>query len=133
MSLMASFTQTYIIQAPAHQVWLALTDPDIIEEWGAGPATMDDTVGDEFELWGGDIWGKNIVVIRNKQLKQEWFAGDWEQPSIVTFDFSGKGNETTVVLTHENVPDAEAQSLAEGWLNFYFEPIKKLLENTVNS
>ncbi len=51
--------QTYIIKAPLEKVWNALTDPKIIEKWGAGPAIMDSKEGTEFSLWGGDIfWEK---------------------------------------------------------------------------
>lgn len=125
---MGSFTKTYIIEAPVAKVWQALTDPDMIDAWGGGPTTMSTKVGADFEFGGGDIWGKNIEIISHKQIKQEWFGGEWDQPSIVTFDLSGSGKQTTVVVTHEDVPDSEKADLEDGWQKYYFGPIKKLLE-----
>ena len=54
---MKTITQEYVINAPIEKVWLALIDPLVIEQWGGGPAVMNDRVGTEFKLWDGDIWG----------------------------------------------------------------------------
>lgn len=128
---MAAFTQTYTINASLNHVWQCLVDPDLIDQWGAGPAAMEAKVGAEFELWGGDIWGKNLEVVRNKRLKQEWYAGEWDQPSIVTYELSSKGNQTIVQLNHDQIPDEEQKSLADGWEQHYFGPLKSFVEKTV--
>ena len=125
---MASFSQTYSISASVHDVWQALVSSEKINAWGGGPAVMDDKVGTEFELWGGDIWGKNIEVVHFKRLKQEWFAGEWDQPSIVTIDLAVTGHQTTIVLTHDQVPDEEQASLEAGWKDYYFGAMKSFLE-----
>jgi len=127
---MPSFTQTYIINTSPNHVWQALTDPDMLNDWGAGPASMDDAVGTEFELWGGDIWGKNVEVVENKKLVQEWYSGEWEVPSIVTFELAGDHKATTIVLTHHDFPEAEQTSLEQGWQDFYIGPMKTFLENS---
>lgn len=49
--------KSYEINVCVEKVWVALTDPAEIDNWGAGPAKMDDKVGTRFELWGGDIHG----------------------------------------------------------------------------
>ena len=66
-----TINQEYVIDSPAAEVWNALTNTDYIEKWGGGPIKMDDKVGSEFSLWGGDIHGKNIEVVENKKLVQE--------------------------------------------------------------
>lgn len=55
---MKTIKQTYLINASRQDVWQALIDPVIIDKWGGGPARMNDRVGTEFSLWGGDIYGK---------------------------------------------------------------------------
>ena len=114
--------QTYIIKAPLEKVWKALTDPKVIEKWGAGPAVMDNKEGTEFSLWGGDIFGKNIEVIPGKKLVQYWYAGKWDEPSKVLFTLTSKGNTTTVDLLHENIPDSEASEIESGWRQYYMGP-----------
>ena len=68
---MKNIDQTYEIEAPVANVWQALIDPKIIDEWGGGPAEMKSEAGFTFKLWGGEIHGKNIEVVPNKMLVQE--------------------------------------------------------------
>lgn len=91
---------------------------------------MDAKVGTKFSLWGGDIHGKNIDVIVGKKLVQEWFGGDWEKPSIVTFTLTEKKGKTTIALRHSNIPDEEAQEIADGWKMYYLGPLKDYLEKS---
>ena len=125
---MKTIKQTYHIQAHAAKVWQALVDPKEINEWGGGPAEMDDNVGTEFSLWGGDIHGTNTEVVAKKKLVQEWFGGKWDQPSHLTFVLTPKGNKTDVELIHKNVPDQEADDIAQGWKDYYMNPLKELVE-----
>lgn len=121
--------QIYEIKAPSEEVWQALTNPEYIEEWGDGPVKMDDKVGTEFEFWGGDIFGKNIEVVKNKKLKQEWYGDhDWKEPSIVTFILEPMISGTKLTLTHSNIPDDREEEFAVGWQEFYLGPLKDLLE-----
>lgn len=120
--------QEYLIKAPIEKVWDALTEPSIIDEWGGGPAKMKAEENYEFSLWGGDIHGKNIKVAKGKVLKQEWYSGKWQRPSIATFELSAKDGTTKVVLTHTAVPKDEVKDIADGWKDYYMGPLKKLLE-----
>ena len=125
---MKTIRQEYQISAPAEKVWEALVDPKMIEKWGGGPAKMRAEAGFEFSLWGGDIHGKNIEVVKSKKLVQEWYSGDWEKPSRAAFVLTAKDGGTVVFLTHENVPDEEAKDIADGWNHYYLGKIKELLE-----
>lgn len=122
--------QEYEINAPIHNVWDALTNPTTIEAWGAGFADMKDTVGYEFKLWGGDIHGKNLEVISEKVLKQEWYGGNWEKPSIVTFELEEKNKKTTLKLTQTDVPEKAIKDIEDGWKEYYLGPLKDLLEKS---
>lgn len=127
---MKTIKQMYVINAPVKSVWKALIDPELINSWGGGPAKMSDKEGFAFELWGGDIWGKNIKVVKEKRLVQEWFAGKWEEPSILTFTLLEKDSATIVGLVHENVPDEGAEDIEHGWKDYYMLPLKRLVERS---
>lgn len=127
---MTNIKQTYFIKAPIKKVWQALVDPKIINKWGGGPTKMSDKVGFKFSLWGGDIHGKNTEVIPGKKLVQDWMSGEWEHYSKVTFNMLEEKSETKVELIHENIPDKEARDIAEGWKDYYINPLKELLENS---
>src|SRR3972149_5421089 len=111
--------QNYTIKAPVARVWQAFVDPKIIDSWGGGPAKMDDQVGTKFSLWGEDIYGTNTEVIPEKKLVQDWYGGDWDKPSIVTFTFTDRGDETEIDLVHTDLPDGEEDNFADGWKSYY--------------
>jgi activator of HSP90 ATPase len=121
--------QTYEINATVSDVWNALTDPKIIDEWGGGPAEMKAEKGFDFKLWGGDIHGKNIEVVPEKLLVQEWVSGEWDKPSIAKFELSEKDGITKIHLIHSDVPEEEFDDIADGWKSYYLGEIKNYLEN----
>lgn len=121
--------QEYTINSSAAEVWKALTDVEFIDRWGGGPAKMDDKVGTEFSLWGGDIYGKNIEVVKNKKLVQEWYGGDWAKPSIVVFKLEENNAYTKVTLEHADVPEDEIKNIDNGWQDYYMGPLKEFLES----
>jgi uncharacterized protein YndB with AHSA1/START domain len=126
---MKQIDQTYEIKAPLEKVWQALTDAAVMEQWGAGPAKMDATEGGEFSLWAGDIHGTNTKVISGELLEQDWYGhDDPERCYKVSFALSFTRDTTTVRLKHADVPDEEAQHMEDGWKDYYFDPIKELLE-----
>jgi len=126
---MKTIEQEYLIRAPVAKVWQAFVNAEVIQGWGGGPdVVMDEFENTEFRLWGGDIYGKNLKVIVNKLLVQEWFADDFREPSVVTFDFASQGDKTVVKLVHKNVPDDREHDIAEGWCEYYLGPLRDSLE-----
>lgn len=125
---MKTIKQEYLINSTSHNVWEGLTNPDLIKKWSGENAVMDDKKGTNFKLWNGDIFGKNIEIIIKKKLVQQWYGGDWEKPSIVTFKLEDLGSKTKVTLIHEDVPKKEYKDIEQGWKDYYMNPLKKLLE-----
>ena len=126
---MKTIRQTYIINSSIEEVWKALVNPEYIEKWGGGPAEMNDKAGTEFKLWDGDIHGKNIEIEPLKKLKQEWFGGNWSQPSTTTFTLKKKADKVRIDLLQINVPDNEVKNIDDGWKEYYLGPLKQFLEN----
>ncbi len=125
---MPEITLQYKIKAPIAKVWQALVDPEEINRWGAGPAKMAAEPNFEFSLWGGDITGKNMQVIKEKSIIQRWVYGDWEKPSGVKIDLHEEDGITTIDLLHKGYPEKEHQNLIDGWNGDYFGAMKKYLE-----
>ncbi len=125
---MKSIQQSYQINAPIGKVWQALVDPKLIKKWTGQQAVMDDQVGTQFKLWGGDIHGTTTKVIIEQLLEQDWYAGDWPKASKLRITLSLEEKGTQVDLVHEGVPENEFDSISKGWKDYYFGAIKKLLE-----
>jgi activator of HSP90 ATPase len=125
---MNKIQKKYFIKAPIEKVWESLVDPKIINAWGGGSAEMSDKVNEEFKLWGGDIYGKNTQVIKNKKLAQDWYGGIWDKLSKLIITLTEKGKETLLELSQENIPDNEVKDIDSGWDDYYFGPMKEYLE-----
>ena len=125
---MSTLAQDYKIAAPAEKVWQALTDAAVMERWGAAPAKSDAREGGEFSLWNGDIHGTYTKLIPGQLIEEDWFGHDnpsWKY--TVRFDFESDGDTTEVHMTYSG-DIVDQQRDIDDWREYYFEPIKHLLE-----
>jgi len=121
--------KTYVIDATREEVWAALTDPKVIERWGGGPVAMGAQPGFAFRFWDGDIHGTVRTVDPDRSMLQEWYGGEWDEPSFVCFTLTDEpSGGTRVKLDHTNVPADEAADFDAGWDAYYMGPLKELLE-----
>jgi len=125
---MAQIKKSYLIDAPIQNVWHALTAPEAIEAWGAGPVDMEAQRGHRFSMWGGDIYGTVVDVEPPHRLVEEWFGGPWDVPSMAVFTLAEEGGGTRLDLEHDGVPDDEAEEFSAGWDEYYLGAMKRLLE-----
>ena len=125
---MKDFKKYYIIPAEPEEVYLALTNPFTIELWTGYSAVMSTNPGSEFELWEGDITGKNLEFVEDKKVVQQWYFGEQEEASIVTIKLFENNKGTQVELNHSNIPDEEYENITEGWNEYYFGAIKEFFE-----
>ena len=120
--------QTYNIKAPLEKVWKALTDPKVIEEWGAGPAVMDSRKVQNF-LYGRRYFWKILVLYRIK-TSAGMVRGKMGSAFYSLFTLTSNGDTTTVDLLHKNIPDSEASEIESGWKKYYMGSLKDLLKNS---
>jgi activator of HSP90 ATPase len=125
---MKDFKKYFIIPAEPEEVYTALTNSFTIELWSGYSAIMDSNVGTEFSLWDGDITGKNIEIVENKKVVQEWYFGDQTEESIVTINIFENKKGTQVELIHKNIPDEDYENIVVGWNEYYFGAIKTFFE-----
>ncbi len=125
---MKDFKKYYKIPAEPEEVFTALTNPFTIELWSGYPAIMNANVNTEFSLWEGDIVGKNLEIIENRKIVQEWYFGDQEEKSIVTIKIFEDKKGAQVELIHSNIPDDDYENIIEGWDEFYFGAIINFFE-----
>ncbi len=125
---MKSIALDYKIQAPIEAVYKALTDAQSAEKWGAAPAKVDAREGGEYSYWGGDIHGVFTKIVPQKFIEQDWYGHDnptWKY--TVRFEFDSDVTSTTVHVIFSGKIQDEQKDLSD-WRDYYFDPIKKLLE-----
>jgi len=117
------FKKYYILPATPEEIYMALTNPLTIELWTGEEATMSTEPGSEFSMWEGSIVGKNLEFEEGKKIVQQWYFDGQPEASIVTIKLHPDKKGTSVELRHTNIPDADYDSLAEGWDDSYFGPL----------
>lgn len=116
---MKDFKKYYIIPEAPDQVYLALTNETTITLWTGEPAIMKEIPDTEFELFGGNIVGKNLEFEKDKKIVQQWYFGD-QADSIVTIKLHlYNNNQTSLEVRHTNIPDEDYDEIVAGWNEVY--------------
>jgi len=114
------------IKATPEEIYLALVNPFTIELWSGEPAVMGEEEGSEFSLLDGEIAGRNVSFIPNREIKQVWYFGEHESEVTIRL-FPDKGF-TQVWLEHAGIPDDALENMLEGWNEAYLDPLKAFFE-----
>ncbi len=124
---MKDFKKYYPRPAPPEEVYLALTNPAIIQLWTGEKAEMSTEPGSEFSLWDQSILGKNLEFEKDKKIVQQWYFNQ-EAPSIVTIKLHPHKTGTSIELRHTNIPDEEYDDVTDGWNDSYFASLDEFYE-----
>jgi activator of HSP90 ATPase len=119
--------QTELIPAKPADVYEALIDAEKHTEFTGSKATSDQRVGGKFTAWDGYIFGRNLKLEKAKRIVQEWKTTEWPAdypPSTVEFTFKESLKGTELIMVHSNVPAGQADSYRQGWIDFYWKPLK---------
>ena len=125
---LATLTQKVIVPATPEEVYEAFVDPKKHSAFTGSKATGKAKVDGKFTAWDGYIFGKFLQFEPGKCLVQEWQDTDWPEgypPSKFELTFKKVPEGTEVTMVHSNIPAARKDELADGWEEFYWEPLKK--------
>ncbi len=125
---MKDYKQYISIEAEPEDVYACLTNPFTIELWSDMPAKMEAKEGTEFEIFEGEIAGKILELEPDKKVIQQWYFGEQEEPSIVTFKIHPDKGKVSLEMRHTNIPDEAYDEITEGWKKYFLGRIKEFLE-----
>jgi activator of HSP90 ATPase len=93
------------------------------------PTHISAHAGEAFALFGGYITGRQIELVPSELIVQAWRTGSWDHGvySIARFAFVKSGAGTTLQFDHTGFPVGEADHLASGWQDNYWNPLHKYL------
>jgi uncharacterized protein YndB with AHSA1/START domain len=121
---MKDYKKYFIVNESPDQVYLALTNPLTIMLWTGTEAEGTDKEGAEFSMMGGAIEGKVLQLEPGKKIVQQWYFGEQQEASVVTFLLHLHGQGTSVELRHSNIPDGDFEDITDGWNNVYFADLQ---------
>jgi activator of HSP90 ATPase len=120
--------QKVLIPAAPSEVYEAFIDAKKHSKFTGSKATIDPKVGGTFIAWDGYIMGKNLELQDGKRIVQEWVTTEWPEgypPSRLELTFTKAKTGTEISMVHSAVPAEQADDVAQGWVEFYWEPLKK--------
>ncbi len=126
-----SIKQSVTFPAAPQAVYDALMQRGLHAKFSGAPAKVSAKIGGAFSVYGGQISGINLALEPGKLIIQAWRAKSWpaEAWSIVTYRFKpAKGGKTALSFSHTGIPPRAHASIAMGWNNFYWAPLKKMLK-----
>lgn len=120
--------QKVIIPASPKEVYEAYVDPKKHSKFTGSKATGKPVVGGKFTTWDGYAFGKYVELEDGKRVVQEWSSTDFPAgygPSRLELCFNKVPEGTELVMVHSDVPEEQAQDTAEGWVEWYWNPLKE--------
>ncbi|MBI3841342.1 MAG: SRPBCC domain-containing protein [Thaumarchaeota archaeon] len=120
--------QKVLIDATPEEVYEAYVDPKKHTAFTGSAATGSPKVGGKFTAWGGYIEGRFVELKEGRKIVHEWKTTEWPAgypQSLVTLTLKLKGRRTELTMVHSKAPSEQAESYADGWVEFYWEPMKK--------
>ncbi len=112
-------------QKNLYEAWL---DSDKHSAFTGSKAVIDRRVGGTFTAWDGYISGTTIAVEPFGRIVQSWrtteFSDDAPDSEIEVL-FAEVKEGTKITLVHSNIPDGQGEAYRQGWIDFYFVPMKE--------
>ena len=119
--------KVFVPSATPDEVYTAFLDPKKHAAFTCSAATGSARVGGKFTAWDGYISGVNRELVKGKTIVQDWETTEWPKdapPSRLALSFEAAKGGTAIKMVHSNVPADQADSLRQGWIDYYWTPLK---------
>jgi activator of HSP90 ATPase len=127
---MRTIQQTVTFKATPHEVYETLMDSKKHAELVGAEAKITKKVGGKFSIYDGEIEGVNLELVPDKRIVQSWRYSDWPEGhySKATFLLEENQGGTKLTFTQSEVPEDKYEDVSQGWHDYYWQPMKELLE-----
>ena len=119
--------KVFVPSATPDEVYNAFLDPKKHAAFTGARATGSARIGGKFTAWDGYISGVNRELVKGRSIVQDWQTTEWPTdapPSRLALSFDAAKGGTAVRMVHANVPADQADSLRQGWIDYYWTPLK---------
>lgn len=125
---MQRIQQTYFFEyISPEEVYEAYMNPNKHSVFTGSDCDISDQIGGKCSMYDGYIQAENVELIPGKKIVQKWVAGEEAWPeahySTITLELSDKNGGTQLQFTQTDVPDSLVESLSQGWIDHYWEPM----------
>jgi uncharacterized protein YndB with AHSA1/START domain len=96
-----------------------------------GEAVIDPREGGEFSAWDGYITGVTERLEPGRLIVQRWRTSEFPEDagdSMVELTLRPIEGGCEITLVHSGIPEGQGERYKSGWVDYYFEPLRELLE-----
>lgn len=124
-----SLRQSASFPASPHEMFELLMDAKKHAAFTGGEAAISRKVGGKFTTFDGWAEGKNLELVLDKKIVQTWRNSDWPEGhySTITFELRKTKDGTRLTFTQTDLPSQFAKAIAQGWKDYYWEPMREML------
>ncbi|VVB85159.1 Activator of Hsp90 ATPase -like protein [uncultured archaeon] len=130
MRKMKTIRQSVLFKANPHEIYEMLMDSQKHSGFTGEKASISREVNGEFSAYDGYITGLNLELVPDRKIVQSWRGKDWSPGhySKVTISFEEVKDGTRLTFIQTGVPDEHYDEISQGWHDYYWIPMKKMLE-----
>jgi uncharacterized protein YndB with AHSA1/START domain len=123
-----TFELSITLPASPQRLYTAWLDSKEHSAFTGGKAKIQPKVGGKFTAWDGYILGTTTELEPYRRIVQTWRTTEFPEGSSdsrleVLFEEVAEGTKLT--LKHSLLPQGQAEEYYQGWIDNYFEPMKK--------
>jgi activator of HSP90 ATPase len=122
--------QSATFKASPHAVYEMLMDSRKHTQFTGEKASISRKIDGKYTAYAGYIDGVNLDLVPGNKIVQSWRGSDWPEGHYSKATFSLKKVKTGTQLTfrQSGVPQEHYKDISRGWRDFYWNPMREMLE-----
>ncbi len=128
---MESIKISVVIPGDLKNVFKFWTDSDLHTAITGSAAKINGIKGGKFTCWDDYIAGSFVEIDYPKKIVQNWRTVEFPEyapDSILDLKFENHQKGTKITLVQTRIPDGQADDYKQGWVDHYFEWMKRYFE-----
>ena len=122
--------QFVTLKAPPRELFNTFLDARKHSALTGAPARISRKQGARFSAFGGQLLGRNLLIVPGRLIVQSWRSAGWkasDADSILILSFSKAKGGGRIDLVHVGVPKHDHKGVTGGWKKYYWAPWKRRL------
>ncbi|KAK9450122.1 activator of Hsp90 ATPase [Limtongia smithiae] len=116
-----------VFNTTAAELYTTFVDPGRVAAWTRSqPVKFTASEGGEYAMFGGNVSGKFVKLVKDKKIEMTWRLKDWKPEHFadleIVFD-QGQG-ETRAIVTWSGVPIGQEDITRQNFEEYYVKSIK---------
>lgn len=121
--------QKHTFKCTAEDLYRALTEKEMVEQFSRSQCIVEAVENGKFELFSGNVNGIFLKLQPHNKIEMKWRLSGWpaNHYSHVKLTIVQKEDTTEIHLEQTNVPSQDVEKTKSGWIQFYWEGMKRFL------